>query len=216
MTPSPPEQPISVALVEDNSGLRNSLEVLLNGTEGFTCVGAYPTSEKALVGIPSRRPDVILMDINLPNKSGIDCVRELKSVLPQARIVMLTIFSDSDKIFAALTAGASGYLSKRTAPADILKGIHEVHQGGEPLSSEIAARSVTFLNRRGAAAQPDYNLSPRESQILELLVQGYLYKEIADELGIAFATVHWHIKKIYDKLHVRSRSQAIAKYLRNI
>jgi DNA-binding NarL/FixJ family response regulator len=140
----------------------------------------------------------------------------LKEKLPDTRIVMLTVFADREHIFQALLAGASGYLSKRTAPADLLKAIQEVQCGGAPMSSDIAARVVEYFNQKGTAAPPpEVRLSPREQEILELLAQGYLYKEIADRLHIAFDTVQWHIRHIYQKLHVRSRSQAIAKYLRH-
>ena len=156
------------------------------------------------------------MDIHLPRMSGIECVRQLKEKLPDARILMLTVFADREHIFQALLAGASGYVSKRTAPADLLKAIEEVRGGGAPMSSDIAARVVEYFNQKGAAAPAtEAGLSPREQEILELLAQGYLYKEIADRLSIAFDTVQWHIRHIYQKLHVRSRSQAIAKYLRH-
>lgn len=204
-------QPIAVALVEDNDGLRDSLSVLLNGTPGFKCSGSYRTAELALKAIPSVQPDVVLMDIHLPKTSGVACVRELKATLPQLRILMLTVFADQEHIFDALKAGASGYLSKRTAPGDLLKAIQEVHVGGSPMSSEIAARVVEYFNQQGSVRLVEVNLSPRESEVLDLLARGYSYKEIAHQLEIAFDTVHWHIRKIYEKLHVRSRGEAVAK-----
>jgi len=211
---SRPGRPISVALVEDNAGLRETLAVLLNGTSGFTCAGAFASAEAALASVPSLAPDVVLMDIHLPKMSGIDCVRGLKDALPDTKIVMLTVFSDGEHIFQALMAGASGYLSKRTAPADLLNAIAEVRRGGAPMSGDIAVRVVAYFNQKGTNTNFAEHLSPREQEILEGLANGHLYKEIASRLGISYGTVQWHIRNIYDKLHVRSRSQAIAKYFR--
>jgi DNA-binding NarL/FixJ family response regulator len=207
--------PISVALVEDNAGLRESLVALLDGTPGFKCAGACGSAEAAIASIPSLMPDVVLMDIHLPKMSGIDCVRQLKHKLPDTKILMLTVFSDGDHIFQALMAGASGYLSKRTVPADLLHAIAEVCRGGAPMSGDIAARVVEHFNRKGTEAGAAVRLSPREQEILECLANGHLYKEIASNLKISFDTVQWHIRNIYDKLHVRSRSEAIAKYFRS-
>ena len=205
---------IPVALVEDSTGLRESLGVLLEGTPGFRCVGAFASAEAALEALPSRAPEVVLMDIHLPRMSGIQCVRALREVLPEARILMLTVFADREHIFEALVAGAHGYLSKRTPPADLLKAIVDVRAGGAPMSSDIAVRIVQYFNQRGATAPTlDTGLTAREREILELLSQGFLYKEIAVRLAIAFDTVQWHVRNIYHKLHVRSRSQAVAKYL---
>ena len=207
---------VTVALVEDNTGLRESLGVLLDGTPGFKCVAAFGSAEEALEKLPSVRPAVVLVDIHLPKMSGIDCVRHLKERLPNTRLLMLTIFADGDHVFQALMAGASGYLSKNTAPADILKAVREVYQGGAPMSGDIAVRVVDYFNRKGAAASasPELHLSPREREILECLANGCLYKEIAAKLNISFDTVRWHIRNIYDKLHVRSRSEATAQFLR--
>lgn len=206
---------ISVALVEDNAGLRESLAVLLNGTPGFRCVAAVGSAEAALATLPAKNPAVVLMDIHLPNASGIQCVRQLKRRLPDARVLMLTVFADSDHIFQALTAGANGYLSKRTAPAEILKSIQEAHDGGAPMSGDIAVRVVKYFNQKGAGVAEQARLSPREREILELLASGALYKEIASRLDISFDTVRWHIRNIYAKLHVRSRSEAAATYHRS-
>jgi DNA-binding NarL/FixJ family response regulator len=210
----PANPPIAVALVEDCAGLRESLAALLGGIPGFQWAGGFASAEIAIAEIPGRAPDVILMDIHLPRMSGIDCVRRLRELVPKARILMLTVFADPDHIFEALKAGASGYLSKRTPPADLLKAIADVHRGGAPMGADIAARIVEYFNRQGAAAaRPDSDLTPREQEILRLLAQGAMYKEIAAHLDIAFDTVQWHIRHIYQKLHVRSRSEAIAKYL---
>jgi len=210
-----PAQNIQVALVEDNSGLRESLAVLLNGTPGFKCCGSFPSAEVALESMPSLNPDVVLMDIHLPKLSGIECVSQLRLKLPQTRILMLTVFADGDHIFQALRSGANGYLSKRTEPAELLKAIAEVYRGGAPMSGDIAVRVVGYFNQKGAAGVSEIKLSPREREILDLLAKGLLYKEIAASLGISFDTVQWHIRNIYEKLHVRSRSEAIAKYLQS-
>jgi DNA-binding NarL/FixJ family response regulator len=212
---SKPASPISVALVEDNAGLRESLVALLDGTLGFKCAGAFGSAEAALATIPSLGPDVVLMDIHFPKMSGIDCVRQLKDKLPHTKILMLTIFSDGEHIFQALMAGASGYLSKGTVPAELLNAIAEVCRGGAPMSGDIAVRVVEYFNQKGKGAGSTVHLSPREQEILECLANGYLYKEIASRLNISFDTVQWHIRNIYEKLHVRSRSEAIAKYFRN-
>jgi DNA-binding NarL/FixJ family response regulator len=207
--------PISVALVEDNPGLRESLAVLLGGTPGFRCSGSFNSAEAALEGLPKLAPDVVLMDIHLPRLSGCDCVKILRDRLPETKILMLTVFSEGQYIFQALMAGAHGYLSKKTPPAELLKAITEVYHGGAPMSADIAVRVVEYFNQRGAQAEPSVRLSPREQEILEHLAKGALYKEIAAQLGISFDTVQWHIRNIYDKLHVRSRSEAVAKYLRS-
>lgn len=206
---------ISVALVEDNSGLRESLAVLLAGTPGFRCSGSFNSAEAALEGLPKLAPDVVLMDIHLPNLSGCDCVKLLRERLPKTKILMLTVFAEGQYIFQALRAGANGYLSKKTPPADLLKAIAEVYHGGAPMSADIAVRVVEYFNQKGAQVEPSVRLSPREQEILEHLAQGSLYKEIAAQLNISFDTVQWHIRNIYEKLHVRSRSEAIAKYLRS-
>jgi DNA-binding NarL/FixJ family response regulator len=205
---------VSVALVEDNDGLRESLSVLLDSTPGFRCVGAFRSGEAALRGLPAAAPDVVLMDINLPRMSGVACVRQLTDLMPAVRILMLTVFAEREHIFDALKAGAHGYLSKRTAPAELLKAILEVRSGGAPMSSEVAARVVEYFHRQDNVPAPETVLSAREREILELLARGYLYKEIAADLGLAYDTVHWHLRKIYEKLHVRSRGEAVAKVYR--
>lgn len=204
---------IKVSIVEDDEEVRHSLAVLLNGSEGYACVSAHRSTEEAVVEIPRHLPDVVLMDINLPRQSGIECVRQLKAQLPQLQFLMLTMYEDADLIFSSLTAGASGYLLKRTSPAKLLEAIDEVHRGGAPMSSKIARIVVQhFQNRKGPAPETS-SLSPREREVLDLLAKGHRYKEIADLLSISFDTVRAHLRNIYDKLHVRSRTEAVVKYL---
>ena len=205
--------PIRVSIVEDDDDVRKSLAVLLNGSEGFACVSAHRSAEDALAVIPGRRPDVVMMDINLPGQSGIDCVRQLKARLPATHFLMLTMYEDSKLIFQSLGAGASGYLLKRTAPAKLLEAIQEMQGGGAPMSSNIARIVVQHFQDRFAPAAKTDPLSPREREVLDLLAKGHRYKEIAEQLGISFDTVRAHLRNIYDKLQVRSRTEAVVKYL---
>src|SRR5439155_4835911 len=206
--------PIKVSIVEDNDRVRESLTSLIDGTRGFRCVGAHRSAEAALKLLPDEIPDVVLMDIHLPRLSGIDCVRKVKALGPDLLVLMLTAYEDDDIIFQALKAGANGYLIKRTPPSEILAAIKEVHEGGAPMSSNIARKVIQSFHQTGPNESPTETLSPREREILDLLSKGYMNKEIADALSIAFQTVHTHVRNIYDKLHVRSRTQAVAKYLR--
>jgi DNA-binding NarL/FixJ family response regulator len=205
---------IKVAIVEDTADQRDALFQLVNGSPGFTCVTICASAEEALIKIPRARPDVVLMDIQLPGQSGIDAVRQLKHDLPGTQFMMLTVLEDHDRIFQALAAGATGYLVKKTAPARLLEAIQELDQGGAPMSGQIARQVVTAFQGASSAA-PASNamtaLSPREQEILHLLAQGFLYKEIVDRLGISLGTVRTHIRKIYDKLHVCTRTDAINK-----
>lgn len=206
--------PITVSIVEDDRRVRESLCVLINGTDNLRCLSTHATGEDALEAIPQKKPDVVLMDINLPGLSGIECVRKLKTLMPRLQILMLTMYEDDEKVFQSLMAGSSGYLVKRTSPADLLKAIEEVHSGASPMSGKIARTVVEYFQKiQGAAPQQEY-LSKREEEILNLLVKGYRYKEIADALAISFETVRSHLKNIYDKLHVHSRTEAVVKYLR--
>lgn len=205
--------PIRISIVEDDDDVRKSLAVLLNGSEGFECVSTHRTAEDALAAIPGRRPDVVLMDINLPGQSGIECVRQLKARLPATHFLMLTMYEDSKLIFQSLGAGASGYLLKRTAPAKLLEAIQELQSGGAPMSSNIARIVVQHFQDRLAPASATDSLSPREREVLDLLAKGHRYKEIAERLGISFDTVRAHLRNIYDKLQVRSRTEAVVKYL---
>jgi DNA-binding NarL/FixJ family response regulator len=199
--------PITVSIVEDNDQLRGTLARVISRAEGFRCISQYPNAEAALLGLPKDRPEVVLMDINLPGMNGVECVRQLKQVAPQIQSLMLTVYEDTDNIFAALAAGASGYLLKRTKTAELLDGIREVHRGGSPMTTHIA-RKVT------QSSQATENLSQREQEVLDCLSNGFLYKEIADKLGISYETVHTYIRRIYEKLQVRTRTEAVAKFLR--
>ena len=202
---------VKVAVVDDDHEVREGLALLINAAPGFKCIAACANAEEALVGLPKRQPDVVLMDIQLPGMSGIDCIRELKQRLPDTQMVMLTVFENHDRIFRSLAAGASGYLIKKTAPAKLLEAIREVHEGGSPMSSQIARRVVQEFQKPVPPDQPIPQLGKREQQILELLAEGLLYKEIADRLGIVISTVRNHIHTIYDKLQVRTRAEAVFK-----
>lgn len=204
---------IKVSIVEDDEGVRESLATLINDAEGFQCVSSHATAEDALLHIPEKKPDVVLMDINLPNMSGIDCVRKLKETAPQTQIMMLTMYEDPEQIFNSLAAGASGYLLKRTPHAKLLDAIQEVQRGASPMSGKIARVVVQYFQKKSQPATDGQALSKREQEILELLSKGYRYKEIADTLSISFDTVRSHLRNIYDKLHVSSRTEAVVKYL---
>jgi len=205
---------IKVSIIEDDDWIRENLAARIRQTAGFQCAGAHRTAEEALLAVPAASPDVVLMDINLPKMNGIECVRQLKALLPTAQILMLTVYEDSDKIFNSLLAGASGYLLKRTPQAEILEAIAEVHRGNSPMTGHIARKVVQYFNQRGSAATEVEKLSKREREVLEHLARGVPYKEIADVLSVSIDTVRVHIKGIYGKLHVHSRGEAVAKYLR--
>ncbi len=203
----------TVSIVEDNEKLRGTLARVLNRAEGFRCVSQYPSAEEALKDLPSVKPNVVLMDINLPGINGVECVRQLKKNLPEVQVMMLTVYEDTDNIFDALAAGASGYLLKRTTGAELLEAIRDVQRGGSPMTAHIA-RKVVQSFQKNAPAQPAENLSEREQQVLDLLSKGLMYKEIADKLQISYETVHTYIRRIYEKLRVRTRTEAVAKFLR--
>jgi DNA-binding NarL/FixJ family response regulator len=207
---------ITVSIVEDSAGVRESLVRLLKQTSEFRCLACYPSAEIALSEIPSSPPDVLLMDINLPGMDGVECVRKLHLMNPAIRIVMLTVYEKPDHIFNALTAGAVGYLLKQKPSADLLDAIRDAHQGGAPMSSQIARKVVHFFQSgppaAGAAGEAG-ELSARELEVLDMLAKGHLVKEIADRLNISFGTVRTYIRRIYEKLHVHSRAQAVAKNL---
>ena len=205
---------IAVAIVEDSEQVRTTLERVINRAEGFQCVGTHANGETALENLPQERPDVVLMDINLPGINGVECVRRLKPLLPGVQVIMLTVYENTENIFNALAAGATGYLLKRTPRAELLEAIRDVRQGGSPMTTHIARKVVQSFQRASPAAQPTENLSQREQEVLDLLSQGFLYKEIADKLGISYETVHTYIRRIYEKLQVRTRTEAVAKFLR--
>jgi len=206
--------PITVSIVEDNDELRNTLARVLNRAEGFRCVSHHPSAEAALKELPAVKPEVILMDINLPGINGVECVRQLKQLLPQTHAIMLTVYEDTDNIFNALAAGAAGYLLKRTKSAELLEAIREVHRGGSPMTTHIARKVTQSFIRAGPSTQAAENLSQREQEVLDCLSQGLIYKEIAEKLGIGYETVHTYIRRIYEKLQVRTRTEAVAKFLR--
>ena len=206
--------PISVSIVEDNDQLRGTLARLLDRSEGFRCLSHYANAEEALKDLPQVRPDVVLMDINLPGMNGVQCVRQLKALLPQIQVMMLTVYEDTENIFNALAAGASGYMLKRTSSKELLEAIQDVQRGGSPMTMHIARKVVQSFQQTAATAQPTENLSEREQQVLDCLCQGLMYKEIAEKLGISYETVHTYIRRIYEKLQVRTRTEAVAKFLR--
>jgi DNA-binding NarL/FixJ family response regulator len=205
--------PITVSIVEDDDQMRQSLARLIQRAEGFRCLSHYPSAEAALEAIPREGPEVVLMDINLPGMNGVECVRRLKPKLPEVQVIMLTVYDDTDSIFNALAAGASGYLLKRTPPAELLEAIRDVHRGGSPMTTHIARKVVQSFQRGGVSSRPTENLSPREQEVLDCLARGFLYKEIADKLDVSYETVHTYIRRIYEKLQVRSRTEAVAKFL---
>jgi DNA-binding NarL/FixJ family response regulator len=208
--------PIRVAIVEDNAGIRENWVKLIDGSRGCQCVCVCGSSEEGIELIPAARPDVVLMDINLPGLSGIECTARLKERLPRVQILMVTVHADNDRVFAALQAGASGYLLKRTTPAGLIQGIEEVTRGGAPMTGEIARKIIDSFRRPAGAADGGLaRLSPREEEVLVLLTQGYANKEIAERLSVSFDTVRTHLCHIYEKLHVRSRTEAATTYLRS-
>jgi DNA-binding NarL/FixJ family response regulator len=210
---------IQVALVEDDAGVRANLAAMLNSSPGFQCQSAYADAPAALKGIPVNRPDVVLMDINMPGMLGTECVSKLRGVAPNLPVLMLTVYDDSEQVFKSLMAGATGYLLKRTPRDKLLEAIREITSGGAPMSRQIARRVVAYfheLRQAPAAARraPEVDtLTDREEQVLSLLARGHAYKEIADLMKISFETVRTHVRTIYDKLHVHSRTEATLKYL---
>lgn len=204
--------PIKVAIVEDDRGVREGMVRVLGRTREFSCVGVYSSAEIALVELPKISPEVVLMDINLPGITGIECVRKLKEQETSMHFLMVTVYENPEQIFEALTAGAAGYLLKQTRPNEVLDAIREVKQGGAPMSSQIARKVVHYFHKNRPTGDIA-TLSAREKEILARLAEGFLIKEIADQLGISFDTVRSHIRRIYEKLHVNSRAQAVAKYL---
>jgi DNA-binding NarL/FixJ family response regulator len=206
--------PITVSIVEDNDQLRGTLARVIGRANGFECVSHYGSAEAALEGLSRQRPEVVLMDINLPGMNGVECVRRLKRLLPETHVVMLTVYEDTENIFNALTAGAVGYLLKRTKSAELLEAIREVHRGGSPMTTHIARKVTQSFQSAGSSSHSTENLSQREQEVLDCLSRGFLYKEIADKLNISYETVHTYIRRIYEKLQVRTRTEAVAKFLK--
>ena len=215
-TPTVPDETMmKVALVEDNDSMRRNLERMLRRAPGIRCVGACASAEEALVRIPRAQPDVILMDINLPNASGIECTARLKQQMPSVLVIILTVYEDTESIFSALKAGACGYLLKRSTPGEILEALATVRAGGAPMTSEIARKVVMAFHAPAPDPTAPASLSTREQELLELLSQGLTNKEIADRLAISYQTVKVHFKHIYEKLHVRSRTEALLRFMAN-
>lgn len=212
--PAAPPKPITVALVEDDERIRESLSLLISRAPGFAVVGVYEDAETALAKIPLCHPRVVLMDINLPGMSGIECVRALRALLPTVRIVMLTVYDEADFLFNSLKAGASGYLLKRAPSSRILEAITEAQLGGMPMTRQMAGKVAQYFHEFATATSEVQQLTPRERDTLAQLAEGYRYKEIADHLGIRLDTVREYVRGIYDKLHVSSRTEAVVKYLR--
>jgi DNA-binding NarL/FixJ family response regulator len=203
----------TIAIVEDNTAVSSSLKKVLAESGEYDCVCVCPNAEEALRLIPKQEPEVVIMDIELPEMSGIECTARLKRLLPETQILILTVYKNSDSIFKALEAGASGYLLKRSTPDEILRALREVKEGGAPMSGEIARKVVQYF-RKPVASNPEIqSLTRREEEILSFLAEGYTSKEIGDKLSISYDTVCSHLRHIYDKLHVRSRTQAVIKYL---
>ena len=205
---------ITVAIVEDDVPAREILANWIRGADGFEIVGEYDEAETAIQDLPQRMPAVVLFDINLPGMNGIECVRQLKPRLPDTQFLMVTVYEDANHIFDALAVGASGYLLKQMRRNELLDALRDVHAGGSPMSSQIARKVVQSFRRNSSETSGGevVELSPREREVLELLARGHLYKEIADMLKISVQTVNTYIRRIYEKLHVRSRAQAVAKY----
>ncbi len=207
---------IHIAIIEDDEDIRISLRDLINQTHDLCCHHLFSSAEQAISEWKTDMVDVVLMDINLPDQSGIECAAILKQRIPNLQIIMLTVYDDTDKIFRSLKAGASGYLLKRTEPSQILTSIRDVYAGGSPMTSQIARKVVSFFSQ--SETQPDsgnelHSLTAREFDILRYLAKGYRYQEIADVLFISIETVRTHLRRVYEKLHVRSRTEAVIKYL---
>jgi DNA-binding NarL/FixJ family response regulator len=201
----------SVAIVEDDPKLRDQLVEILGTAPDLKCVGAFASGEEAVKNIPAKNPDVVLMDIKLPGMSGIQCVAQLKRLSPALQIIMVTVYKDSERIFMALKAGADGYLLKSGPPNQLLEAVRDVTTGGAPISTHIARTVVEHFRPLTADHQEDKDLSHREHQVLTLLASGFIYKEIADQLGIGVTTVRTYVTKICEKMHVRNRLEAVAK-----
>lgn len=208
--------PITVSIVEDLKEVRESLEDLVQASGNFLLVSSDTNAEAALENIPRRQPQIVIMDINLPGISGIDCIRKIKAGCPDTQFMMYTIFEDDDKVFEALEAGANGYLLKKTPKEKIMDALLELHEGGSPMSTQIARKVIRSLQQKNQLNEESNLLTPKEKEVLELLAKGFLYKEISEKLNISLNTVKQHIHKTYLKLHVCNRTEAVIKvYGRN-
>ncbi len=206
---------IKIIIVEDDDAVREALHMLINGSEGYECIAACRSAEDALLEISKQQPHVVLMDINLPGMNGIECVVGIKNSWPAIQVMMLTVFDNTDEIFKSLTAGATGYLLKKTQPAKLLEAISELVKGGSPMSGEIARKVVQTFARPVQHPFPEAKLTAREEEILAYLSKGFMYKEIAAALFISIETVRTHIRNIYQKLQVRTRTEVVVKYLQH-
>jgi DNA-binding NarL/FixJ family response regulator len=212
---SPPNETVAirVAIVEDDEEIRQNLAHRIDSHKSFRLISSYPDAESALVDLPQKKPDVVLVDINLPQMDGVECVRQLKGKIPATQFMMLTVYEDGNRLFKSLMAGASGYLLKRTSPTRLLSAIREVYDGGAPMTPEIARRVVQRFQHSAESGSELERLTPRERDVLEQLSKGFRYKEIVDNLGISTGTLHSYIRNVYEKLHVHSRTEAVIKYL---
>jgi DNA-binding NarL/FixJ family response regulator len=207
------KMPIKVCIVDDSPEVRESVAEYIASSPDFECVGAFETGEEAVKNIPALQPAVVLMDINLPGMSGIQCVQKLKDEMPSLQAMMLTVYENSERIFEALSAGACGYLLKSTPPEQLLEAIRDMRNGGSPMSSHIARKVVQAFHRNAQKRPLIQQLSPREQQVLSLLAEGFPYKQIAAQLDLSIGTIRTYIRAIYEKLHVNSRTEAVVKYL---
>jgi len=203
---------IKVAIVDDDKDMRSSIATLVRGADSLQLVGNYANAEIALKEIPKHPPDVVLMDINMPGMRGIECVRQLKAIMPKVQILMLTVYEDGDSLFNSLQAGASGYLLKRTTSTELLQAVRDVHGGGSPMTPQVARRLVQFFSKPAGSSEVSH-LSPGEREFIQLLAKGYAYKEIAEHMGISTDTVRYYVRTVYEKLHVHSRTEAVVKFL---
>jgi DNA-binding NarL/FixJ family response regulator len=206
---------IRVAIVEDDDEIREGLAVLINGSAGYRCVATYPDAERAIAQLLPQNPDVVLMDIHLPKMSGIECTEWLKEKQPGLQVMMLTVYEDEDQVFKSLAAGATGYVLKKTPPAELLEAISTLHGGGSPMSDRIARKVVQEFQQMGKSSKEIENLTDREMEVLSYVAKGYPDKAIAEKLFVSSETVRTHVRNIYQKLHVRSRTQAAIKFLRH-
>jgi DNA-binding NarL/FixJ family response regulator len=206
---------IKTAIIEDQRDIREGLAMLINGTEGYACTGSYRSMEEALEKISREMPDIVLSDIGLPGMDGIEGIRILKARYPKMFILMITVYDDDDRIFDALCAGACGYLLKRTSPMRLLESLREAVTGGAPMSPEIASRVITLFREIRPPERADYELTPHETRLLKLLVDGYNYTTSAQELNVSINTIKFHMRNVYEKLQVHSKSEAVAKALRD-